>query len=669
MSKHDLLSFIQQVKYVKPEFVNLNENQDHPRIMYYSNDFLNHYESFGFLQQRKKIKPFPIPELLKRFLKKYEDMYNINFQSVTIEHYEKDKQYDNYWSDLHSKYLLSFYIHEDKKSPIEIEFQSKELNKNVTKTLKSFQSIFKNPKHNKLWSEHVKTTGCYVIHFHNDIFKKKSTQYLSNFNKKNELFKERIYYNDMISEQLKYPNYINCNELNFNDIKEELQSNNIYIYKNIGKGSWGEVYSIKVNKNMNCALKVSKVDKEDDIFILRGTYNKKDVKWHEQYLLENILNYNQTCPNLPLYINSFFSKSHTFNLYGEKEKEYPAIINTMELAHGDLKKFLNVKKHVSNEMITSILFQILSGIHYMHKNAQNVNRDIKPSNILFYIVNKGGYWKYKIGNKEYSVPNTGIVVLLTDFGVSRSYSPSLQLSNGDKLKLGLRCGLLDEKKNVFLPFYHKEKSKNTQIWVEKTINPSYFLKPSVNMKTNEFNINLKDLDELRLSRRQKNLLEKHNLSLLSLDSYNECQLLPPFEFYSDIQNVVRMFCNFKKEQCDQRKKNKVICVSNLCNNCMDGKIDVKKIKSCKTCSVVCKKCNLSLRLCQQSFFENYNSIPHDYVRSFVKPILMKNSFYNKTIFSIESKYILAEKTIESLFSDIYSCKKKKSSKYLEVYEF
>ena len=198
----------------------------------------------------------------------------------------------------------------------------------------------------------------------------------------------------MISEQLKYPKFLNCKDMYFDDIKEELQSNNINIYKNIGKGSWGVVYSIKVNKHMNGALKISKVDEKDDIFILREQYNNKDVKWHVQFLLENVIHHNNKGPSLPFYIDRFFSRGHTFYLYGEVETKYPAIINTMELAHGDLKKFLNVKKRVSDEMMTSILFQILSGIYYMHRYAQNVNRDIKPSNILFYIVNKGGYWKY-----------------------------------------------------------------------------------------------------------------------------------------------------------------------------------------------------------------------------------------------------------------------------------
>ena len=36
-------------------------------------------------------------------------MHNIMFQSVTIEHYEKGKKYEQYWSDVHPKYIIILY--------------------------------------------------------------------------------------------------------------------------------------------------------------------------------------------------------------------------------------------------------------------------------------------------------------------------------------------------------------------------------------------------------------------------------------------------------------------------------------------------------------------------------------------------------------------------------
>ena len=107
-------------------------------------------------------------------------------------------------------------------------------------------------------------------------------------------------------------------------------------------------------------------------------------------------------------------------------------------------------------------------------------------------------------------------------------------------------------------------------------------------------------------------------------------IFPPFDFYTDIQDVLRMFCNYKLNHCKFRKKNKILCLKNICEKCQNIKnINLNHINNCDTCKFICEKCKLSQRLCQSSFFEIYKCYNHNYVRNFVKSCLINNNNFFK----------------------------------------
>ena len=54
----------------------------------------------------------------------------------------------------------------------------------------------------------------------------------------------------------------------------------------------------------------------------------------------------------------------------------------------DLKKLLKSSKHLEETQVKSIVYDILCGLHYLHK-SQIIHRDLKPENILIDSKQKG----------------------------------------------------------------------------------------------------------------------------------------------------------------------------------------------------------------------------------------------------------------------------------------
>ena len=325
------------------------------------------------------------------------------------------------------------------------------------------------------------------------------------------------------------------------------------------------------------ALKVSRLDKEHASTIKKNKTLKNDIKWHEQFIYKNVIGQHPH-PNLPIYINSFICPEYSFSMLRRQQQQiFPATVTCFEMAHGDLRYFLSRKtKKLNNHMFLSIFFQIASAIHSTQMLCQNVNRDIKPSNILFFGVKPSGCWKYKINDKTYYVPNKGIVCMLTDFGVSKTYDPKLILSNDKKiLKLGTRVGIHDDKKDQLIPI-KGVKTKKIFNWKFNVQSP--LIQPSINVNTHY--ISNFDTLQFSLTPRQKSILKKNNIQINEpLEWLSHPWIIPPIEFYTDIQDLCKMFCNFKLEQCQQKKKTNH-CIEHLCKDCKDFP---KHIPNCDEC--------------------------------------------------------------------------------------
>lgn len=327
--------------------------------------------------------------------------------------------------------------------------------------------------------------------------------------------------------------------------------------KILGEGSFGKVCQNNIG-NLNLAVKIS-------------TKDKKQYYIHEKHILEllNNLILAKRCPNLP-YVYSFMDEPMFF----------------MELATGTFNDFLNmIRKKSDNSMyLENSLFQLMAGLHAIQDEYQIWNYDIKKSNILYYKIEEGGYWKYTILGKDYFLPNMGFLLVLNDFGISQVFSPKYIHSNDMITKnYGTRVAKIIEGK--FEPLNIDNLNLGKQI----------------NVKWDDNEIS-------------KGIIYDKNKNISSIKNILLDSNIPPFEFYNDTQDILRIYAGgtrasqYKVKEphkrisfCDTfiKKLDKYIGIEN------DTRIDVKKSykKFSKDPSQVVAGYFI------KDFFQNYNTKP------------------------------------------------------------
>ena len=332
--------------------------------------------------------------------------------------------------------------------------------------------------------------------------------------------KNRIQYSKKISKILH----------NLKILPEWTQSpKNLFNMNLIGKGCYGNIFESGYHSK-KFAFKMTKIK-------LESIYNTSFSCWHEVFFLENIfkpLITKKICPNIPLIYNSFTSNNCDLIL-DDKKLTSPAIITAIELANGNLKNFLQKNRKI--EELYSCLFQIMAGLYTIQHYAQLMNFDIKKENILYYNITEGGYWCYIIRGKKYYVPNYGKLFIVNDFGISRIMSPKYQLYKNKEQKtfrLGSRYAIVQN--NKFIPVHtinqideNGSESKAEKIKWPKSI--SY---------GSEFRLDRKNGQIIQLK------LSKKSQITFSYDFFEMSDIFPPFEFYNDTQDAIRMFIGGKR---------------------------------------------------------------------------------------------------------------------------
>lgn len=286
----------------------------------------------------------------------------------------------------------------------------------------------------------------------------------------------------------------------------------------IGNGSFGQVFqSIHTPSNNLLAVKKTKLS------IKGRNCLKKNIPFEsDEYKIH-------------LYVNEILLERRSQNflfVYGKTIVENCNIVlNTksyqtychflfLEIADGSLA---DLPLH-QEQLQYNIFFQLLTALQVLQSRYSFLHNDIKTENILILRTTPGGLWEYVIDGNTYYVKNLGYVALISDFGVSRSFDPRYTLDG----YLGERNAFVKDGK--FSPLetdcYLSRDDKTGKITK---------LKP-------------------QLLNWESPMVGTRNKFYKRFSFPKELDILPPFEFFYDLQDLIRMFIGGKRLSQPEKHK-------------------------------------------------------------------------------------------------------------------
>jgi hypothetical protein len=297
----------------------------------------------------------------------------------------------------------------------------------------------------------------------------------------------------------------------------------------IGQGSFGQVYRAKLNGN-ELVVKEVILQKDKSREMRKKAISKSHHKWTfpkkawpEEYTFLNMIKqlvFTKKCPNFLISYHLAACEGCVVDtLLGKKTGDCFVVL--MEPATSTLVNLVNVKDKETQE---SLLYQILAGLYALQKFYQIQQNDIKLDNVL--IKNtphlKGEYFDYVIYGEHYYVKNTGYTVYLSDFGVAKSFSPLYATTN----------------------FYG---TRNAE--VIRTKDGDAFFEPITAKRLispgRDKKYDYSDPLPFPWEKGEKGTFNQfYGRKDIGVDrpvDLNDVDRFPPFEFFYDIQNVIRMF--------------------------------------------------------------------------------------------------------------------------------
>jgi len=292
--------------------------------------------------------------------------------------------------------------------------------------------------------------------------------------------------------------------------------------KFIGKGTFGEVYAVKLGQ-LEFVVKEAYLTIGEKRRMMRvgGRKNKsgETQSYPEEYriatLVQKLLG---STPNF-LYVYDL-SVCEGCQLTGKQLGT--CYVTFMEVADGDLYGLFRHNEMSSCDAQASVLYQILIAVNAIHSTYGIYHRDIKLENILYKRISPGGFISYHVNGYSIRVKNTGVLALLADFGVAKVLCPAY---SGASKRFGVRNAKVvgDTLEPIVCEFTVRENQleRATQIkWKE----------PNGTVVMGTYN----------------NFYDNLNLGPSIHVDLNDPRRFPPFEFFHDIQDVIRMFIGGKQ---------------------------------------------------------------------------------------------------------------------------
>lgn len=206
------------------------------------------------------------------------------------------------------------------------------------------------------------------------------------------------------------------NPLNYNKISQ---------LETLGKGVQGTVYkvcfpNVKDKCFFNLVKKITNPPRLDinkrelelinkNIFFL-NLYKKDLIEIYMMNACTNILNEKIT-QNLP-YLYGYKVTKNSFSYMSE-------FIND-----GTFKNWITIKERTNHEL-DNAYFQIFHAAYCIYKYTEMYHDDLHWENVMILKIKKGGFFRYKVKNMTFDVPNLGYVFIVTDFGLTIQNSNKL----------------------------------------------------------------------------------------------------------------------------------------------------------------------------------------------------------------------------------------------------
>jgi hypothetical protein len=191
-------------------------------------------------------------------------------------------------------------------------------------------------------------------------------------------------------------------------------------HKLLGFGSFGNVYGVTIPKtkpSISVAIKEGRLSSSE---LRRAMVKQYPIEYLFNKLINDLID-GKLCPNFSYTFAIFFCDKCTLNEFDKKPIQTQCSETVVELFDFTLDKLTDFR----DEVILSILFQILFAVAAIQLEYGMFHNDIKKENILVKVIPSGGYWEYNLNGEKYCVPNHGYFVALNDFGVSLAFSPKI----------------------------------------------------------------------------------------------------------------------------------------------------------------------------------------------------------------------------------------------------
>lgn len=242
----------------------------------------------------------------------------------------------------------------------------------------------------------------------------------TNFNPSDELIKQKRHDSNILknNNESSINNSIKSPETNFESLliqttaysnyieeisrqKIKLHLSNFEKLLQVGEGTYGKVFKVRVKSENNCQvikplLDCCNIKAKSEIFALKKLiYSEEEVNGFPITAIREIsilqeLDHKNILKLLDIVTSKASCNSKNGNVY--------LVLEYMEY---DLSGLLEKGVKFDNDSIKGIMYQVIEGVDYMHRSKGIIHRDIKASNIL---INNNG------------------VVKIADFGLARHFS-------------------------------------------------------------------------------------------------------------------------------------------------------------------------------------------------------------------------------------------------------